>query len=203
MKKIGLYLALLLASLMPSIAFAKTQGGKERETPRSLSERQALYIADELAFDDDTTQKFVEVYKRQKQELLQLREPRQAKSESRTDKEVDRAIRERFVRSAKILELRKKHYEEYLTFLKPKQIERVYRLEQTFVNRWSMGFDAKRYTYYIDSLGKSLGEKYGNLSGSHLYKWIKPQGDKQDLLDKYMPLEIKAPERSGGEDLDV
>lgn len=203
MKKIGLYLALLLTSLMPSIAFAKNQGGKERETPRSLSERQALYIADELAFDDDTTQKFVEVYKRQKQELLQLREPRQAKSESRTDKEVDRAIRERFVRSAKILELRKKHYEEYLTFLKPKQIERIYRLEQTFVNRWSMGFDAKRLTYYLDSLEKSLGAKYGNLSGTNYHKWIKPFIDKQALWDKYIPLEIKAPEQLGDEDLDV
>ena len=53
------------------------------------------------------------------------------------EKKVDKAIRARFEHSGKLLEIREKYYEEYSTFLSPKQIQKVYDIERRMMDRLS------------------------------------------------------------------
>ncbi len=54
-----------------------------------------------------------------------------------TDAETEKAIKERFEQSQKMLNLREKYYAEYSKFLTPKQIQRVYTLEKQMMQRLS------------------------------------------------------------------
>ena len=52
-----------------------------------------------------------------------------------TDAEAEKAIKDRFEHSEKILRIREKYYKEYCKFLTQKQIQRVYELEQKTMKR--------------------------------------------------------------------
>ena len=112
---------------------ATAQDPHQRMSREQLAEKQAKHIAHELAFDETTTQKFVETYCAYQQEVWALG-PRQ-KPEPTNDEEAEQAIKERFERSQQILDLREKYYEEYSKFLTQKQIQRVYELERQAMNR--------------------------------------------------------------------
>ena len=109
------------------------QDKQQRMSREQLAEKQAKHIAHELAFDETTTQKFVETYCAYQQEMWALG-PRQ-KPEPTNDEEAEQAIKERFERSQQILDLREKYYEEYSKFLTQQQIQRVYELERQAMNR--------------------------------------------------------------------
>ena len=112
---------------------ATAQDPHQRMSREQLAEKQAKHIAHELAFDETTTQQFVETYCANQQEVWALG-PRQ-KPEPTNDEEAEQAIKERFERSQQILDLREKYYEEYSKFLTQKQIQRVYELERQAMNR--------------------------------------------------------------------
>ena len=112
---------------------ATAQDHQQRMSRERLAEKQAKHIAHELAFDETTTQKFIESYCAYQQEVWALK-PRH-KSEPTNDEEAEQAIKERFERSQQILDLREKYYEEYSGFLTQKQIQRVYELERQAMNR--------------------------------------------------------------------
>lgn len=112
---------------------ATAQDPHQRMSREQLAEKQAKHIAHELAFDETTTQQFVETYCAYQQEVWALG-PRQ-KPEPTNDEEAEQAIKERFERSQQILDLREKYYEEYSKFLTQKQIQRVYELERQAMNR--------------------------------------------------------------------
>jgi hypothetical protein len=112
---------------------ATAQDPHQRMSREQLAEKQAKHIAHELAFDETTTQQFIETYCAYQQEVWALG-PRQ-KPEPTNDEEAEQAIKERFERSQKILDLREKYYEEYSKFLTQKQIQRVYELERQAMNR--------------------------------------------------------------------
>ena len=129
---------LLKINLMALLMLAFCTIGTAQDQPQRLSreqlaEKQARHIAHELAFDDATTQQFIETYCAYQQEVWALG-PR-PQNEPGNDEETEQAIRERFERSQAILDLREKYYEEYSKFLAPRQIQRVYELERQTMNR--------------------------------------------------------------------
>lgn len=129
---------LLKINLMALLMLAFCTIGTAQDQPQRLSreqlaEKQARHIAHELAFDDATTQQFIETYCAYQQEVWALGPKRQ--NEPGNDEEAEQAIKERFERSQAILDLREKYYEEYSKFLTPRQIQRVYELERQAMNR--------------------------------------------------------------------
>ena len=123
-------LAISLAMFMSMTLAAQPNGKKlSRE---ELAVKQAGYISNELAFDEETSKKFKEAYCNFQQELwalgLSLGKP---KSENPTEDE----MKQRFERSQNILDLRKKYYGIYSTFLTQKQISRVYEIERDMMRR--------------------------------------------------------------------
>lgn len=127
--KINLMSVLVLAFCIMGTA----QDRQQRMSREQLAEKQAKHIAQELAFDEATTQRFVETFSAYQQEMWALG-PKH-KDEPTTDEEAEQAIKERFERSQQILDLRRKYYEEYNKFLTPIQIQQVYKMERQVMNR--------------------------------------------------------------------
>lgn len=116
-----------------TVAFAQPQGKKQRMSREQLAEVQAHHIAEQLAFSDDVTAKFVSVFCQQQQEIWALA-PRIGRMAATTDEE---QIQQRFDRSEKILAIRKKYYKEYSQFLTQAQIKRVYEIERQTMKRFA------------------------------------------------------------------
>ena len=136
---------LLLAVMMTACCVTTNaqDKGKQRISREQLAETQAHHIAQQLAFDDETTAKFVDTYSRCQKEVWSLApRKRVGKGASKNDRETEEAIEERFDRSQKLLDIRKKYYKEYSKFLTPKQIQRVYSIEKNMMKR--LGKNANR-----------------------------------------------------------
>ena len=136
---------LLLAVMMTACCVTTNaqDKGKQRISREQLAETQARHIAQQLAFDDETTAKFVDTYSRCQKEVWSLApRKRVGKGASKNDRETEEAIEERFDRSQKLLDIRKKYYKEYSKFLTPKQIQRVYSIEKNMMTR--LGKNANR-----------------------------------------------------------
>lgn len=123
-------LAISLAMFMSMTMAAQPNGKKlSRE---ELAVKQAGYISNELVFDEETSKKFKEAYCNFQQELWALCPSLgKPKSENPTEDE----MKQRFERSQNILDLRKKYYGIYSTFLTQKQISRVYEIERDMMRR--------------------------------------------------------------------
>lgn len=111
---------------------------RQRMTREQFAKTQANYIANQLALDDATTNKFVNTYCDFQKELWAIG-PRmkQNRKGATTDAQAQQSINDRFERSQKILALREKYYKRYSTFLTQKQIQRVYELERQMMKRLS------------------------------------------------------------------
>lgn len=136
---------LLLAVMMTACCVTTNaqDKGKQRISREQLAETQARHIAQQLAFDDETTAKFVDTYSRCQKEVWSLApRKRVGKGASKNDRETEEVIEERFDRSQKLLDIRKKYYKEYSKFLTPKQIQRVYSIEKNMMKR--LGKNANR-----------------------------------------------------------
>ena len=133
--------SLALCAIMMAVCSANVQAQdepskKQRKSREEIAEAQARHIAHELAFDDATAQKFIATYSEYQKEMWALgpKEHREPKGEM-TDAEAEQAIKQRFEHTQKILDLREKYYKEYSKFLSPKQIKRIYELEQQAMQR--------------------------------------------------------------------
>lgn len=130
-----LFFVIAIASFSTNI-YAQTNN-KQRMTREQLAETQAKYIAKEIAMDGNTAEKFIKTFSQFQQEIWALG-PRLPKSSiNNSETETEQTLKERFERSQKILDLRKKYYTEYSKFLTSKQIERVYELEKKMMDRLS------------------------------------------------------------------
>ncbi len=115
----------------PAITSAKDrQQREERRTPEQIDEMQANHIATRLKLDDENKAKFVTVYCSLQKAMRDLDSKNIRTTQSMSDEEVENAILSRFDRSQKILDIRRRGYDEYRAFLSPKQIEQVYQLEK-------------------------------------------------------------------------
>ncbi len=130
---------LLLVTVAMTV-FCGTAGAQKAERQRpsreQLAEVQAKHIAQQLALDDATTAKFVDTYCRCQKEIWALGpKPKRQRGQTETEAGSEQAIKERFGRSQKLLDIREKYYEEYSKFLTQKQIQRVYQIEKRMMNR--------------------------------------------------------------------
>ncbi|NPD81826.1 hypothetical protein HPS57_07540 [Prevotella sp. PINT] len=108
-------------------------------TREQLAEKQAKHIAEAMAMDDATANRFVKTYGECQKEVWAL-SPKRGKGMRRnapgmTDAEAEQSLKADFDHSQKILDIRKKYYKEYSKFLTQKQIKRVYELEKQTKNR--------------------------------------------------------------------
>lgn len=120
-------------------AFAQQSALRNNQDRRlsreQLAEVQARHIANELAFSDAVTEKFVETYCKCQKEIWALG-PRQRRAKQGTsEQENEENIKQRFARSEKILDIRQKYYKEYSKFLTQTQIGKVYEQERKMMDR--------------------------------------------------------------------
>lgn len=111
---------------------------KQRMSREQMAEMQAKHISRQLALDDATSQKFIETFCAYQKELWVLRPQGKGKHKNRaemTDAEAEKAIKDQFDHSQKVLTLRQEYYNKYSKFLSAKQIQRVYDLEKQSMNR--------------------------------------------------------------------
>lgn len=130
--------AIMMAVCTTAVQAQNSQSNEQRMSREQLAEKQGKYIARELAFDEQTTQKFLATWLDYQKEVWALG-PRLKKhnKDSQTDAEAELVIKQRMERSQKILDLREKYYKKYSAFLSQKQIERVYELEQKAMKKLS------------------------------------------------------------------
>ena len=135
------YLKLVLIGIFTTAicGTAIAQNNDERQLTREqLAEVQAKHIAKEMHMNDTTRTRFIKTYCDYQKEIWALG-PRMKKlpTDSLNNQAAQQAIEERFEQSQKILNIRKKYYEEYSKFLTQEQIVRVYELERQIMNRLS------------------------------------------------------------------
>jgi hypothetical protein len=129
-----LKMTFLAIAMLLVCAGVSAQNSKQRMTREQFSETQAKHIADQLALDDKTSDRFVKLYMQQQREVWSLG-PRLKKSKDSSESESEQAIQERFERSQKLLNIREKYYKEYSKFLSQKQIQRMYEIERQTMRR--------------------------------------------------------------------
>jgi len=127
-------------ALLMSMTLSAQPNGK-KISREELAVKQAEHISTELAFDDATSKKFKETYCNFQRELWALG-PSLGKQQSENPSEDE--MKQRFERSQKILDLRRKYYDIYSTFLTQKQISRVYEIERDMMRRLAPQ-DGKRH----------------------------------------------------------
>lgn len=141
MKKIirTVIIAVLLVAGVGTVCAQNAQ--KQRLTREQLAEKQAGHMAEQLALDDKTSQRFVETYCRYQSELWTVKPKKDRKAQQErnvmTDSDAEKELKARFERSQKLLDIKQKYYAEYSKFLTQKQIKRVYELEKQTMNRLS------------------------------------------------------------------
>ena len=128
-----LQVVLIVIMVVASGATAMAQNsGSQRLSREELATKQAQYIAHELALDEPTTDKYVETYCQYQREIWALG-PRKGLT-----------TEQRFERSQKILDLRKKYYHIYSGFLSEQQIDKAYKLEKKLLDRMGKGNDKRK-----------------------------------------------------------
>ena len=136
-KKISFAICAIMMAVCSTAAQAQDNNGKKQRMSREqLAEAQAKHIAHDLVLDDATTQKFVKTFSDYQKEVWALGPKAKGKKKNEmTDAEVEKAIKDRFEHSEKLLKIREKYYKEYSKFLTQKQIQRVYDLEKKTMKR--------------------------------------------------------------------
>ena len=143
MKKVFRILLTTVMMVAFSVAVSAQENNEQKPNKRQrmsreqMAEMQAKHISRQLALDDATSQKFIETFSAYQKELWALR-PHGKEKKNRaemTDAEVEKAIKDQFDHSQKVLTLRQEYYQKYSKFLTAKQIQRVYELEKQSMNR--------------------------------------------------------------------
>lgn len=137
MKRIIRIMALAMFMVCMSMG-ANAQNKQKKDGSRmsveQLTELRAKRIAQALAFDDATAQKFTTTFCACQKELYAankaMKENKGKKRSEMTDAEIETIQKDRFKQSRKLLDLREKYYGEYRKFLSARQVQRVYELEK-------------------------------------------------------------------------
>lgn len=124
-----------VASTFAQQASTQRRNHKQRISREQLAEVEAKHIAQELAFDEATTEKFVETYCNYQKEIWVLGPRQRPNRQGTSEQENEERIKQRFAMSEKILNIRQKYYNKYSKFLTQAQIEKVYELERKLINR--------------------------------------------------------------------
>ena len=137
----------------------------KRITHEQMSALKANHFVEELALDDNASDKFKDVYLKYMEEMHSLwKEYAPKKPEGTemnrmkkapTDDEVEKMIKDRFAQSRKMLDIREKYYNEFRKFLSPKQIQKVYGMEIK---------DAERFHH---EMNRRIGKRHSNNNEPH------------------------------------
>lgn len=131
-----LLLVTALLAFTPTADAQNDKGSQRRVRREQLAEKQAKHIAEKLSLSPELSEKFVTTYMACQKETWSTKRPDNFRRKGRlTEEQTDSLLQARFDHSQKLLDIRKKYYAEYRTFLTPKQIERVYRIERRMMNR--------------------------------------------------------------------
>ena len=137
MKKIFNVMMLVIAMTMFTVnSFAQAPNKKQRLTREQHKKKQAKYIANDLALDDETTARFINTYTQCQKEIWALGS-RPRRDDNNNEEQIGQNIKKRFEMSEKILDIRQKYYKEYSKFLTQKQIQRVYKIEKNMMKRFA------------------------------------------------------------------
>lgn len=139
-------LTLAAAALCSIYALAQPHGRHDgfhphegMKSPAEMAKAGALEMAAKIGLDEETTVKFTEIYlqflKDTGEVMKEVRKPETGK----TDEEIDRKIRNNFSFSRKMLDIRERYYEKYLTIMTPSQIQQLYRMEFEQGRRFGAG----------------------------------------------------------------
>lgn len=107
---------------------------QQRLSREQLAEVQAKHIAQELAFNDAITEKFVNTYCNYQKEIWALGPRQRPNKQGASEQQNEERIKQRFAMSEKILDIRQKYYKEYSKFLTQTQIEKVYEQERKMMH---------------------------------------------------------------------
>ena len=137
MKRIIRIMALAMFMVCMSMG-ANAQNKQKKDGSRmsveQLTELRAKRIAQALALDDATAQKFTTTFCACQKELYAANKAMKGnkgkKRSEMTDAEIETIQKDRFKQSRKLLDLREKYYGEYRKFLSARQVQRVYELEK-------------------------------------------------------------------------
>lgn len=134
MKQIFRITTLMLVALACSWPLRAQQSKPRTSKPSRIevAQKQASRIADDLALSDETRDRFVATFVNCQQEIWSInRENRKCKAkDALTDAQADSLIRARFDHAQRVLDSRRRYYDEYRKFLSPRQVSRVYELER-------------------------------------------------------------------------
>lgn len=126
---------LIAIMIMASGTMAMAQTGNMQKLSREeLAVKQAQYIAHELALDEAASDKYVEVYCQYQRDLWNIGPRKSLTTEQMFD------------RSQQILDLRKKYYKKYKSFMTERQIEQAYKLEKRLLNRLMHKSKSQKHT---------------------------------------------------------
>src|SRR5574344_1202769 len=132
---------MLLMILVLAVSYAaraqQANDAKQRVSREQFARVQAQNIAKHLKLDDATSAKFIETFENYRTDLRNLKSNtvRPKKGQQLTAGQVEQNIKARFAHSRQILDLRENYYDKYRKFLSPRQIQRVYDMEQHSMKR--------------------------------------------------------------------
>lgn len=126
-------------SLMAQQSQAKPTSETRSDKRLKFAELGGEYIAQQLGLDKDKSERFVATFKELQRDLYALAPslPRGNKSGQVSDKEIEEAIKLYFDKQEQILELRKRYYDKFRTFLSPQEVQKVYQFEREMMHRLS------------------------------------------------------------------
>ena len=151
MKRIIRIMALAMFMVCMSMG-ANAQNKQKKDGSRmsveQLTELRAKRIAQALALDDATAQKFTTTFCACQKELYAankaMKENKGKKRSEMTDAEIETIQKDRFKQSRKLLDLREKYYGEYRKFLSARQVQRVYELEKQDFKKFASQADKNK-----------------------------------------------------------
>ncbi len=155
MKTKIIFMLVAVFTMYGQSAFSQDRKRPDRE---KIQTAQCNQVVKALMLDDATAAKFTPVYMQYLKELSECRTGNSRKPKAKntatsekaqepkekpmpTDAEVEKAIKDRFAQSRKMLDIREKYYDEFRKILSPKQIMKIYQLEKgnahKFQSEWT------------------------------------------------------------------
>lgn len=121
---------ILLLGLLPFFASAQPKPfPPERMNDEEIIRMQIRDIVSRLDLDKQTETKFINEYTAFRKEIDEIARNAKPTQEIKSEAEIDKAIQQNFAVSEQILQIRKKYYAKFKEFMKPSQIQKMYRIE--------------------------------------------------------------------------
>jgi len=127
MKKITVIICLGLLSILASAQ--PMPFPPERMSDEEIIRMQVRDIVSWLNLDKKTESRFVKEYSAFRKEIDGIARNAKPPQDIKSETEIEKAILQNFAISEQILQIRKKYYAKFKEFLKPSQIQMLYRIE--------------------------------------------------------------------------